>query len=211
MSLNTPVLKNLYLAHIPHSKYVFTDGSIAIFTGGRYVTDDPGKIAELDKEVRLGNPGIYVDPNARQIDPDMLDPMKVMRAKIIAEFLEEQRIAAATQDPNRNMGTSDTRSGLRVGSSQNIGAIAAGGNGAQTFKPAAIPAALLPGGVPSNLAAALSLEATGGAIPAPIPGMPNKEEVETQIAMQNIGSAFSDPAGQPVPGAGLGDLSNLKL
>ena len=193
------VLSNLYLSHIPHCKYVFGNGDVAIFTGGRYVTSDPGHIAELDYLVKRGNPTIYVDPNALQIDPKMLDPMAVMKAKIIAEFLEEQRIAAATQDPNRDMGTSDTKSNLKVGTSQSMAAIAAGGNGATPFKPASIPAALLPGGVPSNLAAALSLDAaaTTGTVPGQTAAAATKEEVETQLSLQALGNAFSDPAGQP--------------
>jgi hypothetical protein len=205
MSQNqAPALSNLYLAHIPHSKYIFANGDVAVFTGGRYVTSDERYIAELDALVAKGHPGIYVDPNARQIDPAMLDPMAVMKAKIIAEFLEEQRIAAATQDPSRNMGSSDTKSNLNVGTSQSMAVLAAGGNGATPFKPAAIPASLLPGAVPASLAAALSLDSASGTIPPAVSGTaPNKEEVETQLSLQALGNAFSDPAGQPVAGKGL--------
>jgi len=203
MSLNqAPALVNLYLAHIPHSKYIFSNGDIAVFTGGRYTTEDPGKIAELDSLIKKGHPGIYVDPNALQVDPAMLNPMNVMKAKIIAEFLEEQRILAATQDPNRDMGTSDTKSGLRVGNSQTMAVLAAGGNGATTFKPAVIPSVLMPGAVPANLAAALSLDSGAGTVPA-AGASQSKEEVETQLSLQALGNAFSDPAGQPVTGSGL--------
>jgi len=205
MSQNqAPALVNLYLAYIPHSKYIFSNGDIAIFNGGRYTTSDPGKVAELDALIRKGHPGIYVDPRALQVDPAMLDPMAVMKAKIIADFLEEQRIAAITQDPNRDMGSSDTKSGLKVGTSQSMAAIAAGGNGATPFKPAVIPAALMPGAVPASLAAALSLDSGSGAIGvAPSAAVANKEEVETQLSIQALGNAFSDPAGQPVAGSGL--------
>ena len=200
---NKPLV-NLYLAHIPHSKYIFSNGDVAIFTGGRYTTDDPGKIGELDALVKKGHPGIYVDPNALQVDPNMLNPMAVMKAKIIAEFLEEQRILAATQDPQRDMGSSDTKSGLKVGNSQSMAVLAAGGNGATPFKPANIPAVLMPGAVPANLAAALSLDSGTGTIPPAVSGVAaSKEEVETQLSLQALGNAFSDPAGQPVVGSGL--------
>lgn len=202
--VQSPALVNLYLAHIPHSKYIFSNGDVAIFRGGRYTTSDPGQIQELDNLVAKKHPGIYVDPNALQVDPAMLDPMAVMKAKIIAEFLEEQRIAAATLDPNRDMGASDTKSNLNVGTSRGMAAVAAGGNGATTFKPAVIPAALMPGGVPANLAAALSLDNSSGTVPAAAGGAaPNKEEIETQLSLQALGNAFSDPAGQPVVGSGL--------
>jgi hypothetical protein len=93
-------LLNVFYSRINSCRYVFEDGSEAAFIGGRYTTDDPVKIAHLENEIKLGHPHIFVDPSMRQMDSDDLDPMEVIKKKIIAEAIaagEIQRITQSSQ------------------------------------------------------------------------------------------------------------------
>lgn len=81
------MLLNVYYSRISSSRYVFPDGSEAAFIGGRYTTDDKDKIAHLNAEVEKGHPYIFVDPNLKQMDSADLDPMEVLKKKIIAEAI----------------------------------------------------------------------------------------------------------------------------
>lgn len=124
-------LVNLYHNRIPNSRFVFKDGTDAVFTGGQFLTDDPKQISELDYEIANRHPSIYFDPENRQIDPISLDPVAQFKAKVIAEFLASQ--AAAIGNPNRDMGTAAAQR-LVPSSSQSIAPVAAGGTGVTMFQ-----------------------------------------------------------------------------
>lgn len=212
---------NIYFCTVPHSRYVFRDGAVATFTSGRFLTDNPSQIAELDWEIKNRHPTIWVDKDNLTIDPKMLDPMEVMKAKIIAEYLEDQRLAA-TLNPNNDMGNNERASNLNVANSRTIAPLAAGGSGVSLMNARAIPAGLLPqnNNVPANLAKALDL---GAAAPVP-PAVLTEAAVANQtinpnadaVGMQILSAELSGPIGDPTPaivqnrGPGV-DLSALKL
>ena len=106
------MLLNVYYSRINSCRYVFPDGSEAAFIGGRYTTSDPVKIAHLDNEVELGHPHIFVDPDLVQMDSADLDPMEVLKKKIIADAIaagEIQKVqtSESTQPPLAPASSSD--------------------------------------------------------------------------------------------------------
>ena len=92
----------VFYCRIPNSNFIFPDGSIAAFTGGRYVTDDPDKAAYLKQQVTLGNPHIYINPEQVEVTAKDLDPLAELKARIIAEY-EASKIA---QDKDKDAGFS---------------------------------------------------------------------------------------------------------
>lgn len=70
-------------------KYIFTNGKVANFLSGEYITDNKDDIAELLKEVNDGHPNIgYVG----QVDV-AADPLAEIKARAIAEYLDAQKTA----------------------------------------------------------------------------------------------------------------------
>jgi hypothetical protein len=86
------MLLNVYYSRMSSSRYVFPDGSEAAFIGGRYTTDDKNKIAHLDTEIKKGNPHIFIDPSLVQMEASDLDPMEVIKKRIIAEAIASGEI-----------------------------------------------------------------------------------------------------------------------
>ena len=121
---------NVFYHRIPNATFIFGDGSVAAFIGGRFTTVDPGKTAALDNEILAGNPHIYRDENQLTMTESELDPMYELRKKIIADYEAQKAVQdAGTAD----MGTS-TQGPLNVTDSSDIKDAAANG----TVAPAAL-------------------------------------------------------------------------
>ena len=89
--------------------FLFTNGKAAVFQFGKFMTDNPDEAAALDAEIKNGHPHIYRPANEseRTVQSDALDPMSMLRAKLRAEIIAEERaINAAAVNPANNMGTS---------------------------------------------------------------------------------------------------------
>lgn len=80
----------VFYCTIPNSTFIFTDGSLAPFTGGRYATDDEEKAYQLNKEIAAGNNHFYVNKDKLKVTEEELDPMAEYKAKVIADFLAKQ-------------------------------------------------------------------------------------------------------------------------
>lgn len=119
----------VFKAHLPSINYIFTNGKPAIFVQGVYRTDSEWEILELEREIKLGHPHLYIDPLETEVDSEMIDPMNALRHKIIAEYKAEE--AAKAGNPDRDMGTSDTQA-LKPGSTRDIAEAASGGSGVQS-------------------------------------------------------------------------------
>jgi small-conductance mechanosensitive channel len=104
------------------SNYIFLDGSIASFVRGRYSTDDPARIKQLENEIATKHPYIYKDAKEATIDTEKLDPMWKLKQDMRAQILEEM---AAAQDPSRDMG-SYAPTHLSPSSTTDIAPVAAG-------------------------------------------------------------------------------------
>jgi hypothetical protein len=81
----------LFKTRIPNIGYIFRSGKRAPFLNSRYSTDIPSEIAELEEEISLGHPHIYIDE--AELTLDTVEPMEVLRKKFYAEFEAQQKRA----------------------------------------------------------------------------------------------------------------------
>lgn len=92
-------IKKVFKSYIPSSKFVFASGKECNFVGGEYFTDDPKDIKELESEIKLGNPHIYIDPDKVEVDTDTLDPIEFIKRKAISDYIAAEAVATkATND-----------------------------------------------------------------------------------------------------------------
>ncbi len=96
-------LKKQFKSHLLSSKYIFKNGKEANFIGGVFLTNVEHEVSELQNEIELGHPHIYVDLNALEVDTKYVDPMEALKAKHFAEFEALQKKAT---DGSMDMGTS---------------------------------------------------------------------------------------------------------
>lgn len=102
--------------------FVFKNSKTAHFINAKYITKDPVEIAELEEEIRLEHPHIYVDKNEKEIDLNA-DPLAKIKEAGVKEYLAQQKeIAAQITNKDRDMGTSDRSGGENtgIGTSKNI-------------------------------------------------------------------------------------------
>lgn len=169
-------LVNQYFSRIPHVRYVFKDGSVANFTGDRFTTTEPAEISELDAAVAAKNQVIYTKPGMERVDPESLDPVLAFKKQVIAEYLANQ--AAASGNPNRDMGKSDSSGGVKPASTQAIAAITAN-QAASTFN------------VPASLAAALNLVTPQNDAATHVPSEATSVDPDVAAGMKAL-SVFGD-------------------
>jgi hypothetical protein len=124
----------VFYNRVPNSSYIFPDGTIAAFTGGRYATDDEAKAQHLTAVAQQGNPHIFVDPAKMQLTESELDPMAELKARIREQVIQE----LATKKDN-DMGSS-TSGKLNIADSNTIGEAAAGSDSGAAGMPASTPA-----------------------------------------------------------------------
>jgi hypothetical protein len=86
----------LFKATMQSCQYFFKDGSRADFVAGRFATDDPVRIAELQAEIKAKHPHIRVDAKELTTTQVVQDPLSHLRAKIRAE-LEAEMMANPQQ------------------------------------------------------------------------------------------------------------------
>jgi hypothetical protein len=124
-----PEIKTLhcFFSSIPSINFILKNGKQCAFVDGAYYTDSPAEIEELTTEISAGHPHLYIKKEQETIESNLLDPMEALKAKFFAEFAAQQ--AAATEDPTRDMGESETQK-LQPGNTNNIAEAAAGGSGA---------------------------------------------------------------------------------
>ena len=118
---------HVFKSSIPSINYIFAIGKPAIFQGGFHRTDVEWEIKELMAEVDLRHPHITIpeSESERVVDSSMVDPMAVLRAKIIADY-EASKLADAAG--NKDMGESK-QGPLIPANSRDIAVAAAGGAG----------------------------------------------------------------------------------
>ncbi len=114
------VFKNSIL----NCRYTFKTGKDAIFFNGEYFTDIPAEIAELNEEIVLGHPFIFVDETKRTVSKSALDPLEEIRRKAIEEY---KASIAAAQEANKEGSTSDQKFNMAsIATSANVGEAASG-------------------------------------------------------------------------------------
>lgn len=123
---------HVFKSHQPYVKYAFQDGREAEFikepgkTNGVYYTNQPELIAELQYQIGLRHPSIFVDPSQVTITAEDRDPKVRQRKQIIADLQAEGWVKT---DPSNDMGNS-IQGNLKVASTSDIAATAMGGDGA---------------------------------------------------------------------------------
>lgn len=117
----------VYKCTFMSTSYLMPNGKPCIFVNGVYRTNNPAEIAEFDSMIANGHPHFFIDPNEREVDSGLVDPMEAMRHRIIEEY--KASMVQAAGDPDRDMGKSDQTARLNVASTRNIEEAAAGGSG----------------------------------------------------------------------------------
>jgi len=113
----------VFKSTIPSCNYIFQKGKSAAFVNGTYRTANEAEIAELEAEISLGHPNIYIDAAEREIDSELVDPIAALRHKIIADY-EAQK--AANTNPDRDLGNY-TAGAVVPASSRDVAAATANG------------------------------------------------------------------------------------
>lgn len=119
------VFKRLFKSTIPSQKFIFPNGKEAIFINGRFLTDVEEEIEILNKEVKQGNPHIYIDDKEKEVDVaanPLAEIESKLREKILAEIAAKEKEAT---NPANDMGTT-TEGKLNVANSATVAAAAAG-------------------------------------------------------------------------------------
>ena len=129
---------DVFFCHVPNSTFIFPNGALAVFTGGRYATSDPAKAAYLQYEIDQGNSHIFRNPECMQLKQEDLAPDAEYRKRVIAEYLAQQ--AAAKLNP-ADMGDY-SQGNLNVTDTASVGAAAAdSSSGASAPSADLVPAA----------------------------------------------------------------------
>lgn len=136
---------HVFKSRQPYVKYAFGDGREAEFIkepgkpNGVWYTNVPELIAELQYQIQMRHPLIYVDPSDATIMAEDRDPKVRQRKQLIADLMAEGWVKT---DPSNDMGNS-IQGNLKVASTTDIAATAAGGDGANdTARLAALAAKL---------------------------------------------------------------------
>jgi hypothetical protein len=97
-------IQRVFKNYMTSAVYMFTSGKSAIFIGGRFLTSDQAEIAELDNEVKSGNPFIYIDTNDSQVDTGLEEALNAAKAKAVEEVLinynKETKIVSENNQTN---------------------------------------------------------------------------------------------------------------
>jgi hypothetical protein len=124
---SNPKLLHVFYSHIPSVRYGFRDGTFADFIKGRYYTDNEIYIAELQNEVKLRHPTLFIKAGAETIMSDDLDPNAVLRKNARRELMFEMLQAL---DPSRDL-CQYTQGKLNAQSTLDMASLAAGGDSTQ--------------------------------------------------------------------------------
>ena len=109
------ILLHQYRSDAASCNYIFKSGKRAEFHGHMFRTSIKSEIEELDAEIAAGIGAIAIPADGPTIDSDDLDPVSVMKKKIIAEYEADKRraedIGVSTSDrSNSGMVNSKTMS-----------------------------------------------------------------------------------------------------
>lgn len=108
-------------------KYPEMNGRTISFIGGRYLTDNPKEIEELDHQIKNGHTSIAIDPREMEVDSRYNDPIFRLKEQLRADILRE----LAATDKSRDFGEYN-QGALNASSTTTIAPTAAGGDGSQT-------------------------------------------------------------------------------
>ena len=128
---------HVFFSHAKSMQTVTGDGRKIVFVSGKYYTKHAGEI-EFLKSMVEENRGIYIDPNLLTVSEADRDPVQALKNKIRQEILAEM---AAQVNPQNDRGES-VQGRLNAASTQDVAAVAAGGDATQLHQQVA---KLIPG------------------------------------------------------------------
>ena len=119
---------NLFKSRIPSCRYIFKNGKEAHFINGEYMTDIEEEIEQMNYEIKLGHPHLFVDAEKVTVDTTKLDPLSEIKAKAIAEYIARQKEAT---DPSNDMGSTGVEPGKLkgIGNSRGVASATAASSG----------------------------------------------------------------------------------
>ena len=126
-AVTSPKMEKLFKSRTRSCKYVFKDGRVANFIFGRFTTKDEKQAQELETEIALGHPDIFVDPDEKEADPRLDSPEIKSRAAVIKELIQSNLLSL---DPTRDLGQVAINP-LNPQNTSNIASVAAGGDATQ--------------------------------------------------------------------------------
>lgn len=127
----------VYHHTLPSAQYVFKSGGVAEFIGGKFLTDDPVHIQELDAEV--GRRNQFISKGAKKLKTSDLDPVAEIKRQAVEEYLAS--LKAASGDASRDMGTSTQDALIKsAANSRTVGEAAAGSSSGMVAPVAGVPA-----------------------------------------------------------------------
>jgi hypothetical protein len=103
------------------SRFVFSNGKVALFEGGIYRTTSDAEADELKREIASGIGAIWQTAGQEIVDSDEIDPVAVFKRKIIAEYEAER-----ARSLDNGASESDTKRAQAAGSNV-LGAVSAPG------------------------------------------------------------------------------------
>ncbi len=125
-------LYHVFYHTIKSCRMVTEFGRSICFVDGKYITDVKEEIDYLQKEMTVGNLHLSIKPGEEQLTSDQLDPMKVLKAKFIAEYKAEQAtLAKDIAEGNLPESESDNQK-LVPGSTADVSDMAAGSDSGST-------------------------------------------------------------------------------
>jgi hypothetical protein len=131
-------IHRLFKSSLPSMSFIFKNGKAAMFINGRYHTDDPSEIEQLDTEIKTRNPYLRIDEAERELDTELQDPMQQLkerfREEIIKEYLENEMRAI---NPENDFGDYD-QSKINPASTTSIAPVSAGGDASRPNVPASL-------------------------------------------------------------------------
>ena len=104
-----PKVVNIFFSRAPTMGYVFRSGRVVHFMGGQFTTSVQSEIDELNEVCEEYGSNYYLNPDQLTVNPDELDPVAVMYAKMLAQA---RSVVADATNPARDMGTVEFTSKL---------------------------------------------------------------------------------------------------
>lgn len=84
-------IKKLYKCYMSSMNYITVKGRTCSFIEGRFLTDHPDEIKELDQMVSdKSNPHIYIDENETEVDTTVQERIKNAQLEVTLAILAEE-------------------------------------------------------------------------------------------------------------------------
>lgn len=93
-------VKKLYKCYMPSMNYITAKGRTCSFIEGRFLTDHPDEIKEIDQMVSdKSNPHIYIDENETEVDTTLQEKIKAAQREVTLQILAEEAARKQVSEP----------------------------------------------------------------------------------------------------------------